>query len=56
MSMDKRIDVQHCMYGCHSALDKYRTDVAPPCNEKAERHILPGEKACEGCLRQEDGK
>ena len=54
MSMDKRIDVQNCMYGCHSDLDKYRKDAPPSCNQKAERHILPNEKACEGCARQED--
>lgn len=47
MSLDERLPVQSCMYGCHSDLDKYKEIRRTVC-EFPMRHT---EKACDGCER-----
>jgi hypothetical protein len=48
MSLDERIPVQSCMYGCHSGLDKYRVSEIRECVFEPRTT----EKACDGCSRR----
>lgn len=57
MSMDKRIEAKNLVqYGCHSEAEQLRGTPQRLCNKetKQERHVLPNEKACEGCKHQDD--
>ena len=50
MSMDERLPVKSCMFGCHSELDKYRSEGTQYECPFENRHT---EKACDGCERRE---
>jgi hypothetical protein len=48
MSMDERLKVKSCMYGCHSELDKHRIESQRTCTFETRQT----ERACEGCSRR----
>jgi hypothetical protein len=45
MSMDERLPVKSCMYGCHSEFDKYREGDQRECAFDTRQT----ERACIGC-------